>query len=129
MKLAKCVPKHTDLFRPMSVLLLECQWYQLLVHAASGIASQGVCGVAAFLPLAKPGAGMQRVLRRHPVIHSLALPGSGIMCRGLSICACFRMRGKLCVRACLEAHPQRYAVGGPLPVPRGRGLGAVGMVA
>src|SRR6218665_1889011 len=77
------------------------------------------CGIAAFLPLAKPGAvcrGMQRALRRHPVIHSLALPGSGIMCRVLSICACFRMRGKLCVRACLEAHPQRYAVGGPLPV-------------
>src|SRR6218665_721084 len=100
MKLAKCVPRDTDVFRPMSVLLLECQLYQLLVHAASGIASRGVCGVAAFLPLAKPGAD--------------AASGCG---------------GKLCVRACLEAHPQRYAVGGPLPVPRGRGLGAVGMVA
>src|SRR6218665_3199658 len=95
MKLAKCVPRDTDVFRPMSVLLLECQLYQLLVHAASGIASQGVCGVAAFLPLAKPGAGMQRVLRRHPVAHSLALPGSGILCRVLSICACFRMRGEV----------------------------------
>src|SRR6218665_2792911 len=95
MKLAKCVPRDTDVFRPMSVLLLECQLYQLLVHAASGIASQGVCGVAAFLPLARPGAGMQRVLRRHPVAHSLALPGSGILCRVLSICACFRMRGEV----------------------------------
>src|SRR6218665_807285 len=62
MKLARCVPRDTDVFRPMSVLLLERQLYQLLVHAASGIASRGVCGVAAFLPLAKPGAvcrGMQ----------------------------------------------------------------------
>ncbi len=45
MKLVKCVPRDTDVFRLISVLLLECRLYQYLVqHARKN------CGVAAFLP-------------------------------------------------------------------------------